>query len=149
MQGRVYSVRIQGHADNEPHPHVVVLEFEGECLMVPAFSAGGSDVEKRLALLEEMGLPRDVTSVELDNAKHITWVRGRTGKRACWCAWRNAPIPNTLLGPANYVGMMDQVGVRAIVECLLRYATARPEQFSRNRVKRLKSALAAMAEPAP
>jgi len=138
MQGGVYSIQIQGHVDNLPHPHVVVLEFDNECLMIPAFSKGGRDVEERIALLTALGFSREVVCVELDNAKHVTWASGRSGKLACWCVWRNYPVPKRIINSATCLGRMDVWGLLAIVDCLLRYAAARPEQFAKKRVKKLK-----------
>lgn len=138
MQGTVYSIRIQGHAANEPHPHVVLLEFDQECLVVPCFTAGGHDVEERLVLLEKMGFARDVVSVELDNARHVNWVRGRSGHRGCWCIWRFETISKRILSTSQELGQMDDEGMLGLFQCLLRYAEARPELFSRKRVKRLR-----------
>jgi hypothetical protein len=42
MQGNVYQIAAPRHG-NQPHLHVVVLEFSGnkDCIVVPAFSAAG------------------------------------------------------------------------------------------------------------
>ncbi len=131
MQGWVYSISIEGHTESLPHPHVVVLEFDSDCLVVPAFSKGGKDLEERLILLEKLG-------VELDNAQRIRWVSGMAGKMACWCVWRNYPLSKRTVNAAAKLGQMDDIGLLAIMECLLRYAEARPEQFAKKRVKRLR-----------
>ena len=151
MQGGVYSINIQGHTDNEPHPHVVLLEFDKECLVVPCFTAGGHDLEERLLLLDEMGFPRQVVSVELDNAKHVQWVRGRGGHVGCWCIWRFLTLSKRVINAAPRIGHMDNAGVLALFECMLRYAEARPELFAKKRIKRLRemTALYQSRQPPP
>src|SRR5579863_4811137 len=138
MQGAVYSIGIQGHADNQPHPHVVLLEFDKECFVVPCFTAGGHDVEERLVLLEKMGFARDVVSVELDNAKHVKWTSGRSGHLGCWCIWRFETLSKRVINASRRIGQMDDEGMLALVECVVRYAEARPEFFARKRIKRLR-----------
>jgi hypothetical protein len=146
MQGAVYSIRIQGHAANEPHPHVVLLEFDQECLVIPCFTAGGHDLEERLVVLEEMSFARDVVSVELDNASHVKWTTGRSGHRGCWCIWRFQILSKRILSTSPKLGQMDDRGMLALFQCLLRYAEARPELFAKKRIKRIRELAASYAD---
>ncbi len=145
MQGGVYRIRIQGHTDNEYHPHVVILDCEHECVMVPGFSSGGYDLEQRLKILEGMQLPRDVVAVELDNAKHVQWKSGWTGNRCQWFVWRcQPPISKKVINASDLIGKMDADGIRQILLCMWRLGQQRFGFFSKNRLRRIKGELAGL-----
>lgn len=137
MLGGIYRIEIQGHRDCNPHPHVVLLEFDFECLVVPAFGSGGTDLEQRIVLLEKLGIPRHSACIELDNSKHVTWESGFTGKLAHWCVWRHTPLSKKILLPNRRIGQMDDAGMLAIYECMIRYISVRPEEFAKKRIKRV------------
>lgn len=138
MIGGVYRISILGDTDDLPHPHVVVLEMQDDCLLIPAFSPGGPELERRLELLKSQGLERNVVSVEMDNALHVNWIGGFQGKRSCWFVFRFALISKRIINSARKLGQMDDSGVLKLLLGLLRLSDARPELFAKKRVKRIK-----------
>lgn len=141
MQGSVFRIRIQSETQNEPHPHVVVIDFseDKDCLVVPAFSSGRPWIEKYLDALSKQGLERDQACVEIDNKKHCEFEPGFTPRPAVWLVERFRRISKSKLRRCVRLGKMKDSGMKLIVDGLLDLATACPERFSRVVVKRLKA----------
>ena len=76
---------------------------DDECLLVPAFTVGGAEVEDRVLVHKNRyGMPDDAIYVTLDNSTCISW-RGRSdqGHNAYWMVCENRRWPkNDLPAPA-------------------------------------------------
>lgn len=137
MQGGVYSLRIQGHTANDPHPHVVVLEMHDQCLVIPCFDVNGHDINERIALAVRRGFDQEDVCVKLDNAIRVRWRSGTRGKISYWHVERLITVDSDFLTERTTVGQMDNEGLLAIVRGLLRFSGVQPQLFSKNRVRRL------------
>lgn len=140
MQGEVYQVARSGVDDDLPHPHVVVIEFDGsrDSLVVPAYSAEGFAVERTIEAARALGYPPEQVMVELDNALHIQATGSFTGRRAWWLTWRAFRISQVELQRHRKVGVMDRDGLRLIATALLELARVKPERFSGPTIRRLR-----------
>ena len=144
MTGEVYDIPIQGQTQNLPHPQVVVLELDKECWLVPAFTSGGHELEKRTADFVAAGYPAGHISVELDNAEHVVWIDSRPSHRACWVVARVRKLPKHYIRRFKKSGRMSAEGVRKIGEAILVLAEVRGELFSAHFVKRLRTLVAGL-----
>ena len=146
MTGNVYLIPIQGHTQNRPHPQVVVLELDRECLLVPAFDADGKEVTDFTEALARLLGPQADIFVELDNAKHVRFRSGFTGKRAKWVVARAWKMPKREVARQRQIGTMDAEGLARIIKGLLSYARQQPALFSPHLVKRLRKLAQKMDE---
>jgi hypothetical protein len=140
MTGGVYAIPIQGRDNNYPHPHVIILEITGtkECLLIPAFSSEGVELELYLTAAETLGYRRDEISVEMDNAQFVTFIGGMTGKKACWLLERHRRISVRELLTAKKIGDMNPAGLSLIAKGILQLAQAKSELFSPALLKKIR-----------
>ncbi len=140
MQGRVYQVVRPGKDDGQPHPHVVVVEISGsrECLVVPAYGKEGFKVQEFIDAEVKLGYPQDQVYIELDNARHVTFVPPFTGKPAFWLTAKVFRMSVRDFGACAHIGNMDPSGLSLIAGALLRLAESKPERFSAPLCKKLK-----------
>ena len=138
MTGTVYLIPIQGHTKNLPHPQVVVIELDKECVLVPAFGADGQEVNDLAAALSRLHGPQTDIFVELDNMKHVSFRPGFTGKRAKWIVARALKMTKKDVSLQRVIGTMDPEGLAKITAGLLSYARQQPALFSPHLVKKLR-----------
>ncbi len=70
---------------------MVAVELTEECLLIPAFTSGGAEVEEyKRVVFAALGLRGDQAWVEIDNAVHVRFFDGRRGNLATWAL--SAPI---------------------------------------------------------
>ena len=124
MTGEIYDIPIQGYRKNLPHPHVVVIELDQECWVVPAFGTGGSEVELRVVDFELAGFPANRIFVEIDNAAHVTWNDRRPSKSAKWLVARAKKLSKRQIHRHRLAGKMDKRGLLLIARQLLALADA-------------------------
>lgn len=145
MTGEIYSIAIQGYHNSLPHPHVVVIEFDRECWVIPAFDADGAEIALRIADFQKAGYAPEHIYIELDNSRHVTWTSGKTGKVAKWVVARAIPMSKTELRRHKKEGQMDAKGLRRIATAMLQLADAHPSMYSANMRKRLRRLLNELA----
>lgn len=132
MLGKVYSLKIQGVTRNDPHPHVVIVEHENDCLLMPCFTVGGDEVENAILDQESRhGLRDPALKVQLDNKTCVTWngAFGRTGNDSYWLPWRLRRIAKGDL-PTTSPGEMCDECLEDILDGASAYVKHAPKQFS-------------------
>ena len=138
MDGLIFRVPIQGHTQKLPHPHVVLIELDKECWLVPAFGDAGPEVEMLLRGLERLGFNRQDVAVHLDNSEHVRFQSGFTGKTAYWVVARALKVTKAHLTVHPQIGQMDDAGLLAIAEAMDRLAKAYPAFASPSLQKKVK-----------
>jgi hypothetical protein len=74
LAGKIYT--LSGHVGGArtPHPHLVAVEFSDRCWLLPAYTAGGYEIEQyKATALPLLGLRPDQAFVEIDNSLHVTF----------------------------------------------------------------------------
>ena len=146
MTGGIYSIPIQGDSRCAPHFHVVVIELQNECWVVPAFGADGLEVDLRIRDFERMGYPRDLAAVQLDNAEHVAFFTGHSGLLAYWFIARSRKLSKRELANYPQIGEMDSAGLLRIMEAFLQLADAKPDWQSPHLTKKVRKIVASMKE---
>jgi hypothetical protein len=150
MDGQIYRVPIQGQTQNLPHPHVVLIELEKECWLIPAFGADGPEVQSLLKALQVMGVPAGDVAVEMDNAVYVTYRHGFTGIKAYWVVARAVKITKAQLRTYENLGKMNDEGLLALARAVERLAKSRPDIISvslQKKIRKLIESLVAKASP--
>jgi hypothetical protein len=139
MQGNVYQIIRPGRYGNLPHLFVVAIELSGsgECLVVPAFGKEGAAVNDVIQAWLDQGHRIDQVAVELNNAQHIAFVGGHTGKVAYWLVADADRLPRTEFARFKHVGKMDADGLKLIAGGLLNYAGT-TTRFSKALIKKIR-----------
>jgi hypothetical protein len=135
MHGALYDIPIRGLHDNLRHPHLVAVEYGRNCLCIPAFTAGGHELERTLKSLERENIFRHECSVELDNARYITFFDGRTPHFAVWIAARRQILSTSFVSTLRPVGQMNDQGMLQVLECILEWHKNRPSNLPPNAVR--------------
>lgn len=143
--GKIFSLSGKVGGARAPHPHVVVIELAEDCLLVPAYTSGGYEIEefKRTAFAA-LGIREDQGWVEIDNAVHVRFYDGRAGNLATWLVARPDRWTHKELAAFTPIGEMDDAGLLLVVSTLAALMEARPEPFSphlRKKVKKLAAEL--------
>lgn len=138
MNGHIYRVPIQGHTRELPHPHVVLIELEKECWVIPAFGDDGPEVAGVLAAHERMGIPATDAAVHMDNARFVTYSRGHSGIKAFWLIARAKKLTKAFLANYEKIGVMSDEGLLLLAEAVLRLARSKPDLFSPSLLKKLR-----------
>ncbi len=146
MQGAVYEFALGGLDDGLRHPHVVVLLIGGdrECLVVPAYSAGGHRVAEHIALRRRLGDPDDRIFVRLDNGQAIDFAGPFDAKEAFWCGGRFRRLAQSSVRQGRHLGQMRPGPLLQVAECVLSHARANPHELSKNAVRNLQATVDAM-----
>jgi hypothetical protein len=145
MVGHVYMINAQGSFRNDPHPHVVLAEFEEECLVMPCFSTGGKELEETILDAQNReNLHGPALKVELDNRTCVTWHQqfGRTGNQSCWLPWRMKRISKQDL-PRIAPGRMCDECMGDVLAGAHDFAQKRPRLFSKKTAEAIESNLMA------
>ena len=150
MHGCVYQLVKKGHYDNKPHLHVVVLEMLGsnECLVVPAFSDDKFKINELIEALKRQGYREDQICVPMNNAAHIEFLRGFSGKNAFWLTRQNYRLSIREINSAKKVGTMDDAGIVSIAKGILTCAETNPHLYSKNVIKQLNRICSSLTPPA-
>ena len=140
MTGEIYRIAIRGDHDSKPHPHVVILEFEGsrECLIVPAFDSEGFEVNAYIDAYKKMGYREDQLFVEIDNTEHVNFTSGHSGKKAYWLVARHYRLSVRAVTKNQKLGTLSNEGVSLIARGLLALSETKPEDFSSTLIKKLR-----------
>lgn len=146
MPAALYSIRIQGKRDNFEHPHLVVVQVGENCLCVPAFSSGGHELEETISALGRQGIFPHQCSVEIDNAKHVKFADGRTGRLATWIVARRQILSLSAIRNHPVIGEMDNYGLLQVVECIIEWNRNRPEDLPPKIARALKRLMEELLE---
>jgi hypothetical protein len=146
LTGKIFDVSGKIGGARKVHPHIVAVEIGTDCLLLPAYTSGGHDIERyNQTIFAVVGVRVDQACVELDNAKHVRFYDSRKGNLATWVVERVDRWPNKELSPYAPVGEMDDVGLLAILQTLCGLIDALPERFSANLRKRARQTMAEVA----
>jgi len=138
LSGKIFSLSGKIGGARTPHPHLVAIELSEHCLLIPAFSAGGYEIEQYKKLVfPALGLLPEQAYVELDNAAHVRFYDGRPGNPAVWVVERFGRWTKSDLSQHNPVGGIDTAGLLLVVEGLSALTAVRPELFSPHLRKRI------------
>ena len=138
MIGGIYQIPIEGKPEGDPHPRVVVLEIDGDCLVVPAYSPGRETVEALIAELVAYGKPRDAIVVEMDMQKHVKLKSGMAlNDTSLWLVWEYARYDVRVIEEGRRIGDMDDAGVLLLARSLLALERTNPDTFSSKLKKKL------------
>ena len=130
MNGNIYRIPIQGYAQNLPHPHVVLIELDKECWIIPAFGADGPEIERLLNAHEVMGFNRADVAVHMDNGKHVSYHGNFTGIVAYWAVARALKVTKAHLATCEHLGQMKDDGLLLIAQAVARLAKSKPDFIS-------------------
>lgn len=113
MRGTVYQIA-QSRYGNRPHLYVVVVEFSGnkDCIVVPGFSAEGYMINDVIQARLDEGNRLDQIVVTLDNATHVQFTSGHTGKLAHWLVSDADRLPIVDMTSCPMLGLMDDEGLK-------------------------------------
>ena len=137
MTGEIFDIPIQGYHHNDPHPHVVVVELDKECWVVPAFGSEGVEIDMWLDDFCLAGYPRGLCYVEMDNSEHVHWADGRSGKQAKWVIARARKLAKGQFRHRQPSGHMGVAGLSQIVENWIELAEC-VDHYSPHLKKRLR-----------
>jgi hypothetical protein len=138
LSGKIFSLSGKIGGARTRHPHLVAIELSEHCLLVPAFSVGGYEIEHYKTLVfSALGLLPEQAYVELDNAAHVRFYDGRPGNPAVWVVERVGRWNKSELSRHQPIGEMDDAGLLVVVEGLTALTAARPELFSSHLRKRI------------
>jgi hypothetical protein len=145
--GKIFSLCGRVGGARSPHPHVLAIELSDECLLIPAFTSGGPEIEeyKRL-VFAALGLRGDQAWVEMNNAVHVRFFDGRPGNLATWVIERADRWTHKELAGHTPIGEMDEAGLLQILSTFLELMAASEGRFSphlRKRVNRMVTELKA------
>lgn len=135
MVGNIYLIEILAL----PHPHLVIADLGQEVWVVPAFDPEGFQVKLDALSYEQLGYPPDHIHVQIDNAEHVSFTKGMTGKVANWFIARSYPLSKRLAAPSRLIGHMHEPAVDMVASALLELVRAQPARFP----KTLRNALVA------
>ena len=138
MGGQVYRIAIQGHTQNRPHPHVVLIELDKECWIVPAFGADGKEIQGLQRTWQKMGYPDDSAAVLLDNSQHVNYTSSHTGIRAYWVIMRAVRVTKAYLKTQQVIGTMNDAGILLLAEGFVRLTKTNPDRFSKPLQKKVR-----------
>ena len=146
MVGAVYELTLSAEDGGLPHPHVIVLPIGGdrECLVVPAYSCDGHQVNAHIDLRRRLGDPDRCIFVELNNAQVIDAVGLFTGKQAYWCGSRARRLPQAWVGQQRLIGQMQPGPLLQVAECVLAFVQAHPSELAKNARRNLQAAINAL-----
>jgi hypothetical protein len=147
MLGRVYQIKIQGHTQKLPHPHVVLIELAHECLLVPAFSEGGREIEGLIRACQKIGYSSSTVTVLLDNKEYVAFRPPFTGARAHWAVARVVKMDKADLATPQHIGQMNDAGLLLIAKGYEGYANVHPSRASADMRKKVRKLIAALARP--
>ena len=145
MTGNVYRIDYNGRCSTLPHSHVVVIELQDDCWIVPAFGTDGFAVELDISAIAK-SYPREFAFVELDNSKHIKFYDNTTGLQAKWVVARARKLSKRRLNQEELIGRMDNESVCLLIEAALGAADAGNETFSPHLVRKLRRCLDQLRE---
>ena len=141
LVGNVYTLDLPGSGATHTHGHpcAVVIEFQSDSLVVPAYSEGGTWVTRAVdAAGRLLRCPPAAVAVHLDNATAVDFTRGMAGKPAVWLLTGRARVPNADLKALEPAGTMTPAGLLALADGLLALAAVDAAGFSPNELKRLR-----------
>lgn len=154
LTGKIFDLSGKVGGARTAHPHVVAVEVGNDCLLLPAYTSGGHEIEQyKHYLFRALGLRPDQAYVELDNAVHVRFYDGRKGNLATWVVERVDRWPSMELAARRPAGEMDDAGLHKILITFGVLIKALPDRFSasvRKRVRQLTADVAARrAAPPP
>lgn len=153
LTGKVYSLGGRVGGAREPHPHVVVIELSEQCLLVPAFSLGGDEIERyKQSVFTNLGLRPDQAFAEIDNATCVRFFDARAAHPATWVVEGARPSPKEEIHGRTPIGEMNDAGLLKIVTVLVALTEARPDAYSphlKKRIRKVAEDLAAQVNKMP
>ena len=144
MNGQVYRVSIRGQARNLPHPHVVLIELDKECWLIPAFGDDGPEIQALIRAYQIMGFDAADAAVHLDNGIHVTYEPGYSGIKAYWAVARAVRVMKSYLNNCQYIGQMNDTGMLKIAEATARLAKSKPDFISPSLQKKVRKLIVSL-----
>jgi hypothetical protein len=138
MNGQVYRLPIRGHTQSLPHPHVVLIELEKECWLIPAFGDDGPEIQGLIAACVKMGYNAADVAVHMDNGAHVKYLSGFPGIKAYWAVARALKATKTYLRTCDLLGQMDDEGVLLLARAADKLSQARPDFISPSLQKKIR-----------